>query len=406
MKILIDTKEITSYILVYLMIFTSGTLLYNNSNQDLILGSSALISGLAWWVYSNRHINIQFIMYLSTYVAFVLIVSAYTHGGITATSIIAQVIKFLFVYFVIATANEKFLEVYTKLIVFLASISIIGYISDQLSLLNGLLQLLPYHPSIGPGGRSYGYEGFLYMFRFNEHLPRNNSIFFEPGAYQFFINSALYILFFCNLSLKRRTRLISLGILLVTIGTTQSTTGYLATSIIMLGGFLYSRPISNKIKLSAIVIGTLTLILLAPVIEGVVFGKLEHYSSIESIRDQSNLRSYGLLVDKEIIKKYPLGLGYEGYFRAFSTIGKITLGRGSSNGITKLIGIMGIPFAIFYLGSMLWGFFIYNKNTAVAFIGFTGVILFLYSESYFIFSPIIVALITGMFLVKHEKNTL
>ncbi|MBL4852246.1 MAG: hypothetical protein JKY90_08210 [Gammaproteobacteria bacterium] len=364
------------------------------------------MAALAWWVYSAREINIKFLIYLSVTVILLLILSSYTQGGIPVSGLVATVIKFMFVYFVIATVREKFLGVYTRLVIFLAAVSIIGYASDQFSLLSGLVGLFPAHQWVGPTGIESGYEGMLYMFRFNVHLDRNNSIFFEPGAYQFFLNAAIFILFFYDSGLKKKEKMVGLSILLVTIATTQSTTGYMTTALIMLGAFLYSQTISNGVKLAAVIMAVLMLVLLAPLIQSVIFDKIERYSSIESIGDKQDLRSFELLVDKEIIKKYPFGLGYEGYRKAFSVIGKTRLGRASSNGITKLAAIFGLPFTIFYLGSMLWAFLVYNKNIVVSFIGFVSIVLFLYSEAYYLFSPIMLAIIVGMFVVRKKENTL
>ncbi len=406
MTISFNAKTITHYLLVYLLIFTSGALVFKSSNSDLILLVATAMAALAWWVYSAREINIKFLVYLAIFVIFLLVISSYTHGGMPVPTIVGQVIKFMFVYFVIATVGDKFLEVYARLVILLAAVSIIGYISDQLPFFSGIVSLLPLHQWSGPTGLESGYEGLLYMFRFNVHLDRNNSIFFEPGAYQFFLNSAIFILLFYDLRLKKKQRMIGLAILLVAIATTQSTTGYITTALIMLGAFLYSKALSNGLKLTAVIMTVLLMALLAPLFQSVILDKITHYSSIESIRDKKDLRSFELLVDKEIIKKYPLGLGYDGYRKAFSIIGKAPLGHASSNGVTKLTAIFGLPFAIFYLGSMLWALLIYNKNIVIALFGWITIILFLYSEAYYIFSPIILAIIVGMFVLRQNTSTL
>ena len=68
-------------------------------------------------------------------------------------------------------------------------------------------------------------------------LERNNSIFTEPGIYQMFLNSALFILIFMRDSLRvfsRKKINIYLIVFVIALITTGSTTGYLGLVMVMI----------------------------------------------------------------------------------------------------------------------------------------------------------------------------
>ena len=156
--------------------------------------------------------------------------------------------KLVIAYLILKTVGSSFVSIYIKLIVFLAVVSLFGYASDQFNLFDGLIRKLP------PVGKM-GYEGIFYVYRFPWHMPRNNSIFYEPGAYQAFLNAALFLLAFTETSFDSRTKWIFIGILGATLVTTFSTAGFVIFAL-MFPVFLYKSRIatfSGKIKIVAVV---------------------------------------------------------------------------------------------------------------------------------------------------------
>ena len=140
--------------------------------------------------------------------------------------------KFILAYLVIRTVGERFADIFVKVIVFLAAISLVGYLSDVLQLFDGLVHKLPVIPD-------RGYDGIFYVFRDNFHPQRNSSIFFEPGAYQAFLNAALFIIFFTNSDVGRKRQWIYIVVLIAALVTAFSTTGFII--------FFCSFSLSNTI---------------------------------------------------------------------------------------------------------------------------------------------------------------
>ena len=103
--------------------------------------------------------------------------------------------------------GRDFAATFVNLVVVLAVVSLFGYLSDSLNL---FVNIISNFPRVG----DLGYEGFLYLFQFKHHIERNNSIFFEPGAYQIFLNAGLFMLFFLKMDFSLRRQQIYIFILL------------------------------------------------------------------------------------------------------------------------------------------------------------------------------------------------
>ena len=213
-------KEFINYLLVYLLLFLSGSWRYMQaSNKYLILGFFAAF--IAWLLFSDRRFSDRFLLYIIFFIGLYLSLSLYTGGGITLPSIAAAFMKMMIAYLILKTIGSKFSETYIKLVVFLAVISLFGYLSDRFNLFEALVTKLPRGGDISTGNT--GYEGIFYLFRFPWHITRNNSIFYEPGAYQAFLNAALFLIFFTKTTFERREKWIYIAILVITLITTYST---------------------------------------------------------------------------------------------------------------------------------------------------------------------------------------
>jgi O-antigen ligase len=305
--------------------------------------------------------------------------------------------KLILAYLVIRTVGEKFAETYVKVIVFLAAISLFGYLSDTLHLFDGLVQKLSNIP-----GR--GYEGFFYVFRDTYHPYRNQSIFFEPGAYQAFLNAALFIIFFSKTRLDARRQWLYIIILMAALTTTFSTTGF----IIFLCGFflfLYKSEVATFYgKLVLVSIGIIIIIFFAAQFNESFVKKINDYMTANEYEFtySAQTRSSQLKADLRVIKKHVFGLGQREYLREFQMEGR-TENRGSSNGVTKILAMYGIPIGIFIFGSYYWALRrILNKPLLVAG-AFVMFMLFLAGEAYYVTAPVSYAIIAAAFVIKHKS---
>lgn len=389
-KLISQKKKYLDVILVYLLLFSSGSHLYDQSpNQFLVL--IFIFSLLAWALVSDRKINDRFVLYLCVYTGFLLVIHLYTGKSLSFPSVLATTMKLLVAYFILKTVGKDFIDTYIKLVVILAVISLFGYLSDSLLLFDGLIHKLPRAGNIG-------YEGIFYMFRYSVHIDRNSSIFFEPGAYQMFLNAALFMLFFSTIKFSLKKRWVYISILSVTLLTTFSTTGFMIFGAMLGLVLIKGNMMSRQSKLTLIGVLALVVIVFSVQFQSVMIDKINKYLAIQDITDQQDLRSFDILVDLEVFKQHIFGVGYEKYFKEVSSIGQIDEGYASSNGITKTLAIYGLPFFLFLFGSF-FAFFMKNFNGIfMRGVPFLMLLIFLFSEAYFVFTPYCLALIAAIFV--------
>lgn len=387
-------KSYIDAILLYLLLFTSGSYLYeHSSNKYLIM---AFFASLIVWLISDRHIYNKFVVYVAGLACFLLLIHFYTDGSLEFPSVVGTILKLVMAYLIIKVVGDRFIDTYINVVLLLAVVSLFGYMSDNLALFDGLISALPKVSGLGFTGP--GYEGVFYLFRFREHLDRNNSIFFEPGAYQAFLNAALFMLFFVKTNFDRKRQWGYILILVLTLVTTFSTTGYLIFLVMLVLVLIKSQILSGAGK--AAFAGGLLLAAagLSAQFQHVIFEKIHDYLDVADITDQSNLRSFDLLVDLEIIKKHIFGVGYKEYTKQVSAIGKIDLGQTSSNGVTLALAVYGLPFSLFLFGSYYLSFRRLLGPGIVSFSAFFMLLLFLVGESYFLMVPFTLAIISGAFV--------
>ena len=385
-------QNVINILLVYLLVFLSGSLRYMQaSNKYLILGF--IVTFIAWFLFSDRRFSDRFLLYIFFFVGIQLSLSLYTGGGVTLPSIAAAFMKMMLAYLILKTVGSRFSETYINVIVFLAVISLLGFLSDRFHLFEALVVKLP------PVG-DMGYEGVLYIFRHPWHITRNNSIFFEPGAYQAFLNLALFLIFFTQTNFEKRKKWIYIAILLTTLITTFSTTGFLLF-LVMFPLFLYRSNIfsfSNKV----LIIGAASVVVVvfsAQFYEKFVV-KVDQYLSAGEyeLGSSGTERGSDVIADMQIFKKHMFGMGYDQYQREFDRVGRRKVEGGSTNGVTKTLAMMGLPFSLFIFGSYFWAFKRLLGDFLLTTLAFCMFMLFLVGEGYYISAPISYAIIAAAFV--------
>ena len=125
-------------ILVYLLLFVSGASRYNlASNKFIAIG--LFVSLAAWFLYTDRKISSNFLLYLTAFIGLLFMLSLYTGGSLSVESGIVTSMKLVLAYLILRTVGTSFTEIYIKLVVFLAAISLFGYLIDVNHLFNGLI---------------------------------------------------------------------------------------------------------------------------------------------------------------------------------------------------------------------------------------------------------------------------
>ncbi len=389
-------KTYVDFVLVYLLLFVSGSLIYEQSSDKLLV-LVFIIAVAAWLLYSDRSLNNRFVLYVCSFSGFLLLIHFYTGASLPLSSVIGTTMKMLMAYLVVRTVDSRFVDTYIRVITFLAAVSLFGYISDVYGLFNGLITRLPQVVD-------FGYEGIFYLFRFWVQIDRNCSIFFEPGAYQAFLNAGLFLLFFVKTGFTAFRRLFYIIILLVTLLTTYSTTGFLIFGVMFVLFLLKSTMFSTKAKTVLVAVLIIMVGVFAAQFQHVIFEKIETFLAVEAVTDSRDRRSFDLLVDLEIFKKHIFGLGYVDYGRAFSAIGKISEGHGSSNGITKSLAVYGLPFTVFLFGSYYFAFRRLVGPGIMALAAFVMFLMFMVGEAYYLMVPYTLAVIGGAFVYERPKE--
>jgi hypothetical protein len=193
----------------------------------------------------------------------------------------------------------------------------------------------------------------LFIYLYPIYTPyRNTGIFWEPGAYQAFLNIALcFILFSAN----QKSKLFKIFILSMTILTTRSTTGYILMIIIFIAYVLSQKRSKKQLLLTFGIITFLIYLIFFTSFNQVIVNKLS-LSDTGTFSNFSALeRFYGTFIDLNIMFSNPIiGVGYGDYLDELKVVGNniysydITV---SANTITYIGAILGlIPMLLIIIG--------------------------------------------------------
>lgn len=222
--------------------------------------------------------------------------------------------QILIVYMVFHVDAEMALTRYVKFTTFMALISIGFWIVAQVNpgVLTGFLTLTK------SSNLSY-YGLWLYTLPL-QHVERNTGIFTEPGRYQTVVCSAVFILAFLSdyLYLNRKKQRNVLVILIITILTIQSTTGFLSLIIIVVGVLLLNVDTDSGMKKkSLIVIAAIAIVFLMydywtngtdSILESRLFNKIETTDANDKY-SSGGARMRSILACLEIMLSAPWGAG-------------------------------------------------------------------------------------------------
>lgn len=394
-------KSLVNILLVYLLLFASGTWVFMLS-KDKFLVIVFLAALAAWFLFSDRKFSDRFLLYMIIFAGFHVLLSLYTGGSLSLASAIGATMQLAIPYLIIRTVGERFVYTYIVVLVFLAVLSLFGYMSDLFNLFDGLVTKLP---RVG----DKGYEGILYLFRFPWHIDRNNSIFFEPGAYQGFLNGGIFLLLFGKHGLSKKRTWIYIVILAVTLGTTLSTTGLLVFAGIYTLFFFRSELLSTMGKIKVISATVVMVSLLSAQFYSSVVLKVDEYLSADEgeMTTSARARRAGAGADIKIFKEHVFGIGFDKYMKEYGVAFEGADIVGSSNGVTRSFAQSGLPFSLFLFGSYYWALRRLLKDYLLTAGAFAMFIVFLAGEAYYMSSPISFAIIAAAFIynpaLKSEK---
>lgn len=246
--------------------------------------------------------------------------------------------------------HQKFSLTYLRVMLFICVFNLILYISNvylfQFS--QSLPSFLPdlaswdnytfknyifYFAPIGFGGLSVSHTSFI----------RNIGMFWEGGAYQYFLNIALILSLYVK---KNPIFSFPNWIFVISIITTYSTTGYLIMAVVL------ASIVMGKSSKRMFFVKTLIMIplILSVLFSPVIFNKLFDTDSREYV-GSTQRRILDTVVDYNVFRDYPalgIGLGNQETWKSYSA--QLSGGTSSSNSLSNFlskIGLLGILITLY-----------------------------------------------------------
>ena len=252
----VNIKSVYHYFLIYLLISWYSTgfvfgVIGTDSFEYLILFVCAAV------ILINRRFWKKSLLYFCLALLLDIVLVRFTSGGI-GLGYYLHILSAILIAFVAYLYNDKqFVHRFVRCVYFFSVISlliwVLSLVVPELIQRMTVFSYVPYYIRTYTSSVDYTlspvtYHGaLLYVLRTGNDLQRNNGIFSEPGLYQMVLNIALYfVLFFSEkiyLDNKKKKRIAI--ILILTVISTQSTTGYLSLAVLLL---IYSISLSYEKK--------------------------------------------------------------------------------------------------------------------------------------------------------------
>lgn len=338
-------KQTSTYLNIFAIlwiILSSNTLVYCILNMKLCM---AVLGGIAAvYLYKCPYItkkNGYIFISIASIVAINLIINV-KYSSINENTIILAIRLFSLAVIMSNVSEKDFMFYYVKILLIFSIVSIVCFIFTMV--LPG--EDLPLQRTITHNGKYYIYT-FYYTIGRWKAFGRNSGIFWEPGGYQIYLNFALLILltklqFFLQ-RWKKRNCIIAIAIIVATVLTTMSTTGFICLAVVLLIGILHGDSDSNTKRMLLIVVALALISFIS------VEGKLGIIESKAINQEGSFSTRYN-----DTVVSLSLGMsrvfGY-GYANTYTTsILESNDVMNNSSGLGGFIVCFGVPLAFVYLG--------------------------------------------------------
>tara|TARA_B110000967_G_C18886847_1_gene564549 strand:- start:1620 stop:2780 length:1161 start_codon:yes stop_codon:yes gene_type:complete len=251
--------------------------------------------------------------------------------------------------------HQKFSLTYLRVILFICFFNLILYISNVY-----LFQYSQSLPSLLPDLRSWDDFTFKnYIFYFApigidgnpvvsySSFIRNTGLFWEGGAYQYFLNLALILSLYVK---KNPIFSFPNWVLVISILTTFSTTGYLIMAVVLASIVMGKSSRRMFFVKTVIMIPLILSVLFSPVI----FNKLFNTDSREYL-GSTQRRILDTVVDYNVFRDYPflgIGLGNQEIWESYSA--QLSGGTSSSNGLSNYLAKIGLLGFLITLYPFMW----------------------------------------------------
>lgn len=396
------SEKTINYFIIFLTIFLSSSFyaLSIPGNINLVLTFSvALLSVLI----NRKHVSININSLF--FVFFIIISSLFTliSNGESIFNYFIFWVYLISAYLVfISIGFLEFLNKYIKIMYFISLYSLITFL---------ILYIYPdyisYFPTVRNTANLEVHNLFFTVAHNSSYIKSNFGLFWEPGAFQTFLNLALFM----ELFISKKTSTKRVIVFILTVITTFSTTGYIGTFLIMII-YLYKKKniIYKSMKNKVFYLFMFLLILigyqwLPNYIKFKVFGKLQFLFSPHNVLEVD----YTSTEVRINAIKYP----FEAYLKnPFFGIGFDNLYQQSLDNAYLMITCTPINwFALFgTFTGLLFNFCLYKWTNVVAtgiiskFLIFIFLLIIVISENYNRNMFFFIILFYGFIITKKEKT--
>ena len=408
----IATRELFTSFTVLWLIISSGSEYFMNQHMPLttaIMGVLSAVLIVRKPKLTAKHKNV-----LNILIAFMVFNTlANFSNGIYFNDVVIDIVKIVFVVSIANTISEdEFIVKYVRIMFCLAILSLIchafiqithgGPLPFQQAFIgsNGLRRYSTFYHTVGwELNYSYHTAGYGYF-------TRNAGIFWEPGGYQVFLNLALFLfwakqeLFELLWTTRRRKRLykMTVPILIITILSTQSTTGYICLIFNILFYLFYKNKVKSSWSKVLIIMGGVVAIVVIEASTNVIGDKLFNHTASYFTRLNDTIEGFTVVLNRWF-------LGY-GLF-AKETISSVLLSHGIiniSNGINAFalnVGLVGLVLYVIRIGT--WFNRICKKEILCFAIAFGNFLVMSSSESIFM-APVFLLLFISFRQINNLKR--
>lgn len=330
-------------IVVLILVLGSGAVVFHSANSHLTF--VILVAVIFLWIAVRPKpiiFNIKYLVLFVTLGIAVFLTMMLNGDASNYLSYLNFTGRILIPFIVpLLISFQDFVKIYLKIIIFLAISSLVIFL---------LLLIDPnwyraFPKTAGLTGLEY-FNLFLYVVADHGEVSRNNSIFWEPGAFQAFLT--LGLLFEVYLYKLRRSK--NIVILSLATVTTVSTTGYIILLLLLTTIFIVLRP--TKIKKSHLILVLpfvlICIAFMAPLFFQSIFAKFDENNQ------SSFLRLTSTIVDLTLFVESPFyGFGLSNYSTKVAEVGydlfSLDLG-GSFNSLTNHLAVYGV----FLVAPLMW----------------------------------------------------
>ena len=341
----ITQRELFEIILLLVLFYSQGANVLNIGNTVV----SALISVIVLlFLYRQYHVGIpKYAVIVFSILLLNHLITGFVGGaglleGFNFSTWLEMVFFYLGVFFVYQIDPRNAMTKFIKIVVFFAAISLVCYVI----ILNGHGSLLSkvFPSRWGTGSRQYcGSIFYAYCSRFD----RNNGVFYEPGVYQISLVMCIYSMLYMTekININQKTRNVFLIILVLSLITTKSTTGYLGLAVIF-AGFLIKKKERSTATVGIIIImfaGYLVYDYYSNGAQSLVqiylIDKLSETTTRDITLSSGGARIVAMKLGIQAALNHPFGIGYLNWDRQLQNIYGVKFGTG--NALFSLLGIRG-----------------------------------------------------------------